>query len=108
MSRFLFGMGELMFVMSGFLFAKTSFMFGIGCCQPITMMLTFTGSAEGRSGEALGLRLTVNHLTRVLTPVIFGSIGSIFGLFAVFWGNAALLGGGGVVTRAHGGRRAPP
>ena len=88
----------------------TSFMFGIGmgCCQPITMMLTFTGSAEGRSGEALGLRLTVNHLTRVVTPLIFGSIGSIFGLFAVFWGNAALLGGGGVLTGARASRRGSP
>jgi MFS family permease len=90
--------------------ALTSFMFGIGmgCCQPITMMLTFTGSAEGRSGEALGLRLTVNHLTRVICPVVFGTIGSVFGLFAVFWGNAALLGGGGVLTHAHAGKPAPP
>jgi hypothetical protein len=72
------------------------------------MMLTFTGSAEGRSGEALGLRLTVNHLTRVVTPVIFGSIGSFFGLFAVFWGNAALLGGGGVITGARTARRGRP
>jgi MFS family permease len=84
--------------------ALTSFIFGIGmgCCQPITMMLTFSGSAEGRSGEALGLRLTVNHLTRVIGPVVFGSIGSAFGLYAVFWGNAALLGGGGAITRARG------
>ena len=81
---------------------------GMGCCQPITMMLTFSGSAQGRSGEALGLRLTVNHLTRVVTPVIFGTIGSIFGLFAVFWANAALLGGGGVATRTRAGRASPP
>ena len=90
--------------------ALTSFIFGIGmgCCQPITMILTFSGSAAGRSGEALGLRLTVNHLTRVVTPLVFGSIGSIFGLFAVFWGNAALLGGGGVLTRARAASPPPP
>ena len=95
---------------NGWILALTSFMFGIGmgCCQPITMMLTFSGSAAGRSGEALGLRLTVNHLTRVVTPIVFGSIGSIFGLFAVFWGNAVLLGGGGVLTRAHAAGRLPP
>jgi MFS family permease len=81
---------------------------GMGCCQPITLMLTFSGSTEGRSGEALGLRLTVNHLTRVVTPLIFGSIGSFFGLFAVFWGNAALLGGGGVITKARGRRQPSP
>jgi hypothetical protein len=50
----------------------------------------------------------VNHLTRVVTPLIFGSIGSIFGLFAVFWGNAALLGGGGVLTGARASRRGSP
>jgi MFS family permease len=94
---------------NGWILMLTSFMFGIGmgCCQPITLMLTFSGSTEGRSGEALGLRLTVNHLTRVVTPLIFGSIGSFFGLFAVVWGNAALLGGGGVITKAHGGRKPP-
>jgi MFS family permease len=88
---------------NGWILMLTSFAFGIGmgCCQPITLMLTFSGSTEGRSGEALGLRLTVNHLTRVVTPVVFGAIGSAFGLFAVFWGNAALLGGGGIITRAH-------
>jgi MFS family permease len=102
---FYLGAATLMLVplfQNGLVLALTSFMFGIGmgCCQPITMMLTFSRSAEGRSGEALGLRLTVNHLTRVIAPVVFGSIGSAFGLLAVFWGNAALLGGGGVITGA--------
>ena len=90
---------------NGLILALTAFLFGLGmgCCQPITLMLTFTGSAQGRSGEALGLRLTVNHLTRVIGPVLFGSIGSAFGLFAVFWGNAALLGGGGIFARSRAG-----
>ena len=81
--------------------ALISFMFGLGmgCGQPITMMLTYSCSAEGRSGEALGLRLTINHLTRVIGPVLFGSIGSVFGLLAVFWVNGLLLASGGAVTR---------
>ena len=110
---FFLGAASLMLVPlfhNAIVLALTSFMFGIGmgCCQPITMMLTFSGSAEGRSGEALGLRLTINHLTRVIGPVVFGSVGSAFGLYAVFWGNAALLGGGGLVTRARAGRGAKP
>jgi predicted MFS family arabinose efflux permease len=101
---FYLGAASLMLVplfTHAFVLALVSFMFGMGmgCCQPITMMLTFSRSAEGRSGEALGLRLTINHLTRVIGPVLFGSIGSAFGLFAVFWGNAALLGSGGAITR---------
>ncbi len=110
---FYLGAASLMLVplfKSALVLALVSFLFGIGmgCCQPITMMLTFSRSAEGRSGEALGLRLTINHLTRVVGPVVFGSIGSAFGLLAVFWGNAALLGSGGIFARSRGGPgRAP-
>jgi hypothetical protein len=42
--------------------------------------------------------------------VVFGSIGSVFGLFAVFIVNALVLGSGGLLTgsgaRKHG--RTPP
>lgn len=88
---------------SAILLALLSFTFGLGmgCGQPITMMLTFSNAASGRSGETLGLRLTVNHLTRVVCPVLFGAIGSAFGLFAVFWVNALMLGAGGFLTRVE-------
>ena len=85
-----------------------SFFFGLGmgCGQPITLMMTFTNSAEGRSGEAVGLRLTVNHLTRVIGQFFFGSIGSAFGVFPVFWINALLLASGWAVSHPRGvGRR---
>lgn len=76
-----------------------AFGLGMGCGQPIVTMQMFTNSAEGRSGEALGLRMTVNHLTRVVGPVLFGVIGSSFGLAAVFWINGLMLGGGSAITR---------
>jgi MFS family permease len=82
-----------------------TFGMGMGCSQPITMMMTFSNSAEGRSGEALGLRLTVNHMTRVVCPLLFGAIGSLFGpfgLFAVFWANAVMLGAGPSLSRFEG------
>jgi predicted MFS family arabinose efflux permease len=81
--------------------ALISFLFGLGmgCGQPITTMLTFSSSAKGRSGEVLGLRVAVNHLTRVVGPILFGSIGSAFGVFPVFWVNALLLASGGAITR---------
>ena len=77
-----------------------AFGLGMGCGQPIVTMQMFTNSAEGRSGEALGLRMTVNHLTRVVGPVLFGVIGSSFGLAAVFWINGLMLGGGSAITRS--------
>jgi MFS family permease len=72
---------------------------GMGCGQPITIMMTFSNSTEGRSGEAMGLRVTVNHLTRVVVPILFGSIGTAFGLFPVFWINALMLASGGAITK---------
>ena len=79
----------------------------MGCGQPITLMMTFSGSAQGRSGEAMGIRVTVNHLTRVIVPVVFGSIGSAFGLFPVFWINSLMLATGWALShpRAVVGRR---
>ena len=63
------------------------------------MTLAFSNSVTGRSGEVMGLRITVNNLTRVIVPVIFGSIGTLFGMFAVFGVSALMLGSGGVLTR---------
>ena len=87
--------------------ALISFLFGLGmgCGQPITMTLAFSNSVQGRSGEIMGLRVTINNLTRVIVPVLFGSLGSAFGLFAVFWINALVLGSGGLLMRRRAGER---
>jgi MFS family permease len=73
-----------------------SFLFGLGmgCGQPITLMMTFSGSTRGRSGEAIGLRFTANNLMRAIAQVFFGSISSAFGVFSVFWVNAVILASG--------------
>ena len=72
---------------------------GMGCQGPIVTMLMFGNAAEGRSGEALGLRMSAGHLTKMVGPVIFGSIGSAFGLFPVFWIMALMMGSGGVLSQ---------
>ena len=72
--------------------------FGLGCGAPITLALMYSQSPEGRSGEALGLRMTFNHLARVIGPLVFGMIGSAFGLFPVFWGNGLMMASGGVLS----------
>jgi MFS family permease len=89
------------FFKSAAVLALVSFTFGLGmgCGMPITMMMTFSSSAEGHSGEALGLRITVNQLTSVIVPVVFGAIGSAFGIFPVFWGIALMLASGGAFTK---------
>ena len=72
---------------------------GLGCGQPITMAMTFSNSMAGRSGEVMGLRVTVNNLTRVVVPIFFSGIGTLFGMFAVFGVSACMLGSGGLLTR---------
>jgi MFS family permease len=72
---------------------------GLGLGQPLSVILTFSHSPQGRSGEALGLRLTINNFMHVAVPVVFGTIGSLFGLVPVFWTNALLLAGSGIYSR---------
>ena len=71
---------------------------GMGCCQPITMMMTYSSSNQGRSGEAMGLRITANNLGRMVGQIFFGSIGSVFGVFSVFWVNGLMLASGWAVS----------
>ncbi len=59
------------------------------------MALMFSRSAEGRSGEAMGLRLTTNNVVRVIGPSLFGLLGSVLGLMPVFILCALLMGVGG-------------
>jgi predicted MFS family arabinose efflux permease len=85
------------------LLAVVAFLLGIGlgCAQPLTILLTYNHAPPGRSGEALGLRLTVNKLTQILVPLAFGAVGSAFGLLPVFWANGVFLLAGGVVSLAE-------
>jgi len=71
---------------------------GLGSAQPLTIMLTYHHAPPGRSGEALGMRLTVNKITQIAIPLVFGGIGAVFGLAPVFWANAAFLLAGGVLS----------
>lgn len=74
---------------------------GLGCGQPLSIILTYNRAPAGRSGEALGMRIMVNKVTQIVVPLFFGSIGSVFGLIPVFWSNAAFLAAGGYVNRNH-------
>jgi MFS family permease len=70
---------------------------GLGSAQPLTIMLTYQHAPQGRSGEALGMRLTVNKITQIAIPLVFGGIAA-FGLYPVFWANAVFLFAGGLVS----------
>jgi predicted MFS family arabinose efflux permease len=72
---------------------------GLGCGQPLTMMLSYARAPAGRAGEANGLRQMGNHLTHLVVPLIFGAVGSTLGVAPVFATSAALLAVGAWAAR---------
>jgi MFS family permease len=82
------------------LLAGVAFILGIGmgCSQPVSLMLIYERAPAGRSGEALGLRLTINNFMHIAVPMLFGTLGTALGVAPVFYANAAILAAGGVIT----------
>ncbi len=89
------------FVSSFALLLAMSFLLGLGlgCGSPLSMVLAYNRAPSGRSGEAMGLRQTVNKATEVVVPIIFGSIGTAFGMVPVFWLDALMLAAGALLMR---------
>lgn len=77
------------------------FGFSSGSGQPVTTTMLFNHAGKTHPGEALGLRLTVNNVVRVLTPALMGTLGSLFGLAAICWVAGGALLGGSALSRAH-------
>jgi len=75
---------------------------GIGCGAPLSMVLVYNRTPDGRSGEALGLRHTVNKATEGVVPIVFGSVSTAFGMFPVFAAVALLLSVGGAPLACRG------
>ncbi len=72
---------------------------GVGCGQPMSMSLIYSLAPAGRASEAAGLRVTVNNMTHLVIPLVFGSLGTVFGYAPVWLANSALLGVGGWLVR---------
>ena len=98
----------LPFATSVYMLAVISFVLGVGlgCCGPLSMVITYNRAPAGRNGEAMGLRQSVQKFTEVLVPLIFGTVGSAFGIGPAFWMDAVLLGGGALLMKADARQRA--
>ena len=86
---------------NAWILAAVSFLLGLGlgCGQPLTMMLIYERTPQGRAGAAMGLRMSINKIIQIGVPLGFGYLGSLLGLKAVFWTNAVLLFSGGNLNR---------
>lgn len=72
---------------------------GTGCGQPLTLQLIYERAPQGRSGEAIGLRATLNNFTHIVTPLAFGALGTAFGVMGVFFANSLMLASGAFIIR---------
>jgi MFS family permease len=84
--------------------AAISFVLGIGCgCgQPLSLTLVYNASPKGRAGEAAGMRVMANQMMHFTIPLLFGALGSVAGMAAVFITNAGCLAVGGYISlRSH-------
>jgi MFS family permease len=80
--------------LSGMLVLSFVLGLGLGVGQPMIMVVLHRVAPPNRIGEAAGLRSTLINGTQTFLPTTFGAFGGIFGLSAIFWGMAALIGAG--------------
>lgn len=87
---------------SAVLLAMAAFLLGLGlgCGQPLSMILSFNAGPPGRSAEAISMRLAVSYGAHVFVPPAFGMIGAAAGGVAlIFWTCALIMGGGSWINR---------
>lgn len=72
---------------------------GLGCGQPLSMVLSFNAAPAGRSAEAIAMRMAVSYGAHVVIPSVFGALGAVIGVAPVFWTCAVLMGGGAALNR---------
>ena len=64
---------------------------GLGCGQPLSMIMVYNRAPPGRSGEVLGVRFTVVNLMHFMIPITFGTLSAWVGLIPVFVATAAMM-----------------
>lgn len=57
---------------------------GLGLGQPLSIILTIRSLSEEKAGEGLGLRITFNRFTQVLSPIALGGMANLFGMKSLF------------------------
>jgi MFS family permease len=75
---------------------------GLGCGQPLSLLMVYNRAPAGRTGEVLGVRFTVVNLMHLVIPVTFGTLSAVLGLAPVFVATAALMVLGSYMSRRLG------
>jgi MFS family permease len=72
---------------------------GQGVGSPMATTALYEVAPEGRSGEALGLRLSLGMAAQTVLPLIVGSLGALFPAAPIFWASGMMLLGGAWMER---------
>ncbi|KAA9031667.1 MFS transporter [Niallia endozanthoxylica] len=83
----------MLFVLVGILGA------GLGLAQPLSTAALLEGTLPERHGEVLGVQMMINRVSQFAIPVIFGGLGGLLGVSAIFWGSGLVLTAFGYITR---------
>ncbi|MGE7604048.1 MFS transporter [Peribacillus sp. NPDC097675] len=78
---------------------------GFGLAQPLSTSAVLEATLPERRGEVLGAQMMINRVSQFAIPLIFGGIGGLIGVSAIFWGSGLVLLAFGYITRplpAHG------
>jgi len=83
-------------VQAAWAMAALSILLGLalGSVQPMIMSTLHQMTPHHRHGEALGLRAMAINGSSVVMPLLFGSVGALVGVGAVFWIVGAVVGAG--------------
>lgn len=63
----------------------------VGVNLPVSIMIMVDAVGEGQRGKLMGLRLLSNRFSQILSPLMFGALGSLFGLTTAFLSAGTLL-----------------
>lgn len=83
----------VLFVLVGILGA------GLGLAQPLSTAALLEGTLPERRGEVLGVQMMINRASQFAIPVLFGGLGGLIGVSAIFWGSGLVLTAFGYITR---------
>ncbi|MCH8467178.1 MAG: MFS transporter, partial [Roseinatronobacter sp.] len=63
----------------------------VGINMPVSIMIMVDVIGDEKRGKLMGLRLLTNRLAQIISPLMFGVIGQIFGLKLAFLSGGAML-----------------